>query len=272
MTDRLNQFRWRVAESGYHWTLIGDHWFLTEPEGVATRSYAPLEHTGLFLQFAQLRHSRAEILRFANRYGLLGMAQVRSVISDSPGSSDWIEEFEVWIDKIDSLALAVRVRRMVDQTDVAGMSKHIVWEGDAVHFLARTSRGVIKTPIAAKHWNRDLLERFRPGDVIGPARYYLQAVINENLEGQVSSRLLWDASHARLNLYVVPATLLSAMWLQLAKAVDGDKLHTQCRECRVWFEVRSPDSETGRGARADKQFCGNACRARAWRKAKEGKK
>ena len=63
-------------------------------------------------------------------------------------------------------------------------------------------------------------------------------------------------------LCVRPHSLINGLWTQLALAVDGSVNLGSCIECHAWFVL-----EAGRG-RADKVYCSNACRMRAYRRRK----
>jgi hypothetical protein len=60
-------------------------------------------------------------------------------------------------------------------------------------------------------------------------------------------------------LWTVPDDLLTALWLQFALAISGDKRFRQCRTCGMWYEL---EPET---ARATKLFCSDACKTKAYR-------
>jgi hypothetical protein len=114
--------------------------------------------------------------------------------------------------------------------------------------------------IASAHLGDDVLGRFVPGDLVRPALHYVQSTINRQLEGRASPRLLWDAKRERLGLYIVPDSLIGALWLQFARAVERDSQFRQCAECGIWFEL-APGM-----ARSDKVYCSTACRTKAYRK------
>lgn len=119
--------------------------------------------------------------------------------------------------------------------------------------------------------------RFRPGDLGQPALWYIQQSINEYLTGRapkreteretervaISPHLLWNPEMTELGLYLVPRSLLGAMWLQFAQAVAGNKSYRQCEYCRKWFEVSLEAS------RPTRLYCSNACRFKAYRKRQE---
>ena len=96
--------------------------------------------------------------------------------------------------------------------------------------------------------------------MIEPALSYIQRVVNHRLKGSVSPRLLWNRDRSRLGVYVAPGSLLGALWLQFAQAIEHDNNFRRCVECGTWFEL------TPRTARSDKVYCTNACRTKAYRK------
>lgn len=299
MTDRLNQFQWKVADGGYRFRMLrevaadaSERLYLTASVPFGTQypgvRYSP--ETGLFINLAELQPREDQIIEFANRYGMLTLG----VWLRLDGSLVSGEPFELWTKAIADLALAYRLWGLIKAGDAAGLGRYIKWAGSSgVRFdrptdnvsLSRFEGTIPWLPgvvfdgteelkdgrwIAARVTNPALLETFQVGDLLGPAWHQLQYMVNEKLDGNVSARLLWNSSHRRLSLYQVPRDLISALWLQFARAIEGDREYQQCEGCRNWFEVSSPD-----GGRKDKRFCGTACRARFWRKAnkrEEGEK
>jgi len=71
-----------------------------------------------------------------------------------------------------------------------------------------------------------------------------------------------DRLSASPKLCIRPVTLQEALWAQLFLMIDGNLNLRGCVQCRKWFTL-----EAGRG-RADKEYCSNACRMRAYRKRK----
>ena len=57
---------------------------------------------------------------------------------------------------------------------------------------------------------------------------------------------------------VVPESLIAAIWVQLALAIEGNREYRQCDQCRRWFEVAAEKRE-------DARFCGDPCRFKAYR-------
>ena len=74
----------------------------------------------------------------------------------------------------------------------------------------------------------------------------------------MSARFVWDSTRFSSKLCFQPSSLASALWLQLAEAIDNDKSFHRCEFCRKNFTVTEEK-------RADSTFCGNACRQRSYR-------
>jgi hypothetical protein len=111
----------------------------------------------------------------------------------------------------------------------------------------------------------ELFERFTPGDLRLPGQYALQKIINEKLRVHRSgTKLLWDWTRRNpdLRMQLVPTSLIGALWLQLAAAIDGDRDYRRCEACKKWFEVSAEN-------RIDAKFCQQSCRFRAYRQRKQ---
>jgi hypothetical protein len=150
---------------------------------------------------------------------------------------------------------------------VAFLSEPIYWSKGssetreaAVYHGPQFSVGGISN--AALNIRPEIRSLFVPGDVIYPGWFALHEIINQNLEfHQATPRLLWQQDHGKFTriIQIVPGSLIASFWIQLAKAVEGNREHQQCEECRKWFEVSGD-------RRGDARFCSDPCRFRAYRK------
>ncbi len=253
--------------------------------------YQPLRGlTGVFRTFAETEPTKAGIGVFANKYGLLGgditltlsfpEPTLKSPTRIEPGHG---EPFSTWAFEILYMRQLVRLWDMANARDVHGLSQYIRWhkEEDGILYDSNPdleeeidlrfelkilhSGEEAKTPILhVRHWIAtpgrwsELLDRFRYGDVIQPALYYVQRIVNEKLKGHVSARLLWAPDRTKLDLCFVPESLRDALWLQFAHAIACNIDHRPCDECHTWFEL-SP-----KVARTDKRYCSPICRNRAY--------
>jgi len=290
MTDTLNQFQWTVAKDGYRCLMlkaiqeVSQRLYLTASVGLG-KSYLGFRYSppsGLFKGFAELKPEQDQIMEFAGRWGMLTAGTWIALENNAMGAG---EPLDVWKTEIADLSLAVQLWDSIKKNDVPGLARYIRWKDSSGVMFVRPAEdpsvpgfqgtipwlpGVVFDGtedlrdgrwIAAREFSPDLLETFQVGDLIRPAFHQLQHIVNEKLDGNVSARLLWNSSKTRLSLHQVPKDLISALWMQLARAIEGDREYQQCEECRNWFEVSSPD-----GSRKDKRFCSTACRARFWRK------
>src|SRR3989442_442659 len=103
-------------------------------------------------------------------------------------------------------------------------------------------------------WNRVGLE-----PPYNERREKLAWLFNIHLQ-HVQGRMLFDAK-AEPRLSFAPLTLLSAMWLQLALSVVGDKEFRACKLCRRLFEISTEQT----GYRKHREFCSESCKTKDYR-------
>lgn len=91
--------------------------------------------------------------------------------------------------------------------------------------------------LATEWTNREILSRFKPGDLHLPAQYLVQSRINKKLKKYVTKpRLLLDEKN-QLKPYLMPENLLAAMWYQFYLAAVGEKRFKRCSVCGRWEDV-----------------------------------
>ncbi len=275
MADELSFFLWSVPESGFQWVkteTVSKQSGLFLSDGVASgqhymrRTYNPLLQSGLFRDFSETQPTEKGILGFANRYGSLGGTAAACIaVQEGLGSG---ELFGLWVSEIVTMRELVDLRDRTRGQVATQLAERIKWDGSrGVRYEGPRVSGA-RPPwdgssawIASENHNPEMLSRFPPGDLVGPARSFLQGRINRKLAGHgVTVRLLWDPNYTQLGLHVVPTSLIGCLWLQFAKAVDGDKDYRRCPECRKWFDVSPHESRT------DRVFCSPSCKAAAHRK------
>ena len=278
------EFTWEVPQDGFKWVkanvLEGTpaemkelsegnsvemkelDFILTDgqPLGAARklRRYTPLKlYTGLFRTFAETPDNADGILAFANTYGSLGEKRMLIALHHEGqlllGTG---EHISLWHKEIFFMRQALELWDAVNDNDLDLLRERIEWVGEGVRY----GHGSGGQWIASPEFHPERLERFRPGDLAAPALYVVQGIVNKRLQGRISPQLLWDKDRIKLGLYIVPNSLIGAIWLQFAQAIDGHKEYRRCEECRIWFEL-SPEV-----ARTSKLYCSNACRVRAYRK------
>jgi len=242
----------------------------------AGRSYFPLEETGLFRTFSDIECNEEGVLCFANRYGGLG----RTASTYIGGETVAGESLETWTEEIREMRDLVSLWDLALSGDKKGLAEYIRWEaGRGVRYqkpgvapdVIEDPSQIIKMPglipnlksIASLHAPKQLA-RFNQSDVIKPAMDHIRKQLNKKMEEhKVTARMLWNRSETGLGLYIVPASLIGCLWLQFARAVDGDKRYVRCGDCGKWFE------KTPHEGRANKKFCTETCKSSAHRKKKQ---
>jgi hypothetical protein len=276
-------------------------WVLTD--GIAFgqtcffKQYSPLKlFTGLFRTFAGLPwESQDAILAFANEYGHLGIGRPLDVTAkDDPQRllGVWGETWQDWAKEIDAMRRAVAIWDMVEARDEAGLSQSIRWEAGGekkVHpnyppvqvaqgwrydshpalppvYLDRRGVPPFPAPGRLQQMILPVPGLFRADDVITPASFMVQRWINEHLKEHAAPSVVYDLDLQKRVIQIIPDSLLSAMWLQFAQAVEGNKDYRSCKECGRWFELssRQADHRTKR-----REFCSDPCKSRDYRKRKE---
>jgi hypothetical protein len=283
------EFEWYVPKGGFQWvdgkaldSRQGKRqFFLTNriTSGIPMqRPYKPLEdETGLFRQFVDTPSTQEGILQFANKYGLLGgeasvfveillsktkvpVVEFLSLVEGEGeqerrvGSVTVGERLEVWQKAIIDMKRAVEVFDAIQRRDTQYLAQFIHWQDrDLVLYKRKIGDTTYHSIIGRRETDPGRMNRFRYGDVLLPAQYFLQVFVNQHMEVNPSNaRLLWDdMSHP--SIFVCPHGLLAALWLQLALAIDGDRTYRSCRVCSKWFEV-------GLTKRRDAKTCSDSCR------------
>jgi hypothetical protein len=168
---------------------------------------------------------------------------------------------------------AVVIQDMLDSGDFDGLSRFIFWKGDVCCYRIMEGSGADYPFLGEAIGRIDPVEDlFRPDDVVIPARFLVQDWINKQLKGNAGPHLRYDVRTGRQVLQILPSTLLSAMWLQFAQSIAGDKKHHLCPVCGRWFEVaptgvirsgksRSPDGP----GRMNRVFCSDPCKSKDYR-------
>jgi len=277
--QHLTFFRWNVPSDGFRWletrggeiaSWAGD-WkvstYLTtgQPAGIqfAARQYQPLaDYPALFREFADLDPSPDPILRFANRFGWLGVLE----FIELPGSSKLGpgERLSLWQDEIRAMRGDIAIWDALQNRDAEALEHHIelLGEGKSAVWVDGQDAG----QVGGFHTLFDVQHNLRPEftafqDPVRQAKLKLLLDVNARLEKHCAPRMVYFEEIDDLSAVLAPKDLLGALWLQLAMAVSEKTPFRRCPApgCGKWFVVK-PDR-----ARSDKLFCSGACRARWFR-------
>lgn len=269
--------------------LVGRDTYNSLKETYQVQHYYPLskKHTDLFQAFAAANPTAIGIQQFADKYGLLGgkysvgvkfitvaprMVELRGnwrldVPATRIGYTDNYatgDPFTAWVKHISTMRHAVNVWSLLQKQDEAGLREYVKWRPLTFDLVnpdtgerLTSGRAVFAFENAAGE------KKLVQGETLRPARVLLADLINDNLKGQVSPLTLCYVGLEQTTLRFVPESLLGALWLQFAQAVDKSYAYKQCEACGKWFDISK-----GVGARADKKTCSGRCKKRRERKLK----
>lgn len=249
------KFTWRRAVGGYHWIgaegsrrlvpvdAIQPDWSFSADRYVI--EYRPLEErSGLFWEFAALDPTEDAIRQFADKFGLLGANPQPHFFPKQVSPRLQPESFQLWKREIEDLQQAVFRWRLVLSGDRKAMEK------------LKRKLGPHDVPLA--------IQRRLHVDNKDPSMFFLgalQRATDPRLQQEVLTRLVFAGTKPRLIVVMEPQSLLGAVWLQFAAAVDADKSFAKCPQCGVPFEV----SRDSNGKRRSARFCSDRCRVAHYR-------
>jgi hypothetical protein len=237
-------------------------------------SYDPTADRMLFLTFAELRDTEEAIVGFANRYGVLGgmiddlgiqVVLPNGMITLGFPRNRWIQE--VW-----EMRRAVRVWEALGygetpyrEPDKRFLQGHIRIDRDRerdgypyayyVNEPRPPEQAFPLYPAAELIYAGHPFfsyERRRAWNVKHPlvhaARFFLAHEINRKLDPYTLLRVEAGAKAGDRELRLVPApkNLLGALWLGLARAVEGMGGYRRCQWCKTWFEISLEASRRSR--------------------------
>jgi hypothetical protein len=221
---------------------------------------------GHIFGFGEWAHAERRVRATGNPPGFIGLGG--TPVKTGTRAVVYGEPFAKWASEISSMHEMLWLWEALQHKQISLLRQVIKWDGsvgvyyEPEHSPQRKgsvypSRGLWKEWILGLD-NPELRHVVESGDVLTPGWYYLQRIMNQKMSRNRSfSALLWDRENS-LRLTIMPANLISALWLQFARAVDRDRSYRACEHCRRWIEV-------GADSRADAKYCSNSCRQKAYR-------
>jgi hypothetical protein len=272
----LAMFRWSVSSGGYCFakgiktvaSMAGT--YLIERSSETETVEAPV-HDSLFREFSDLAPGTEPILDFAGKYGMLGVyVPVVPLTNESSNVKRRAvrrgESISTWHSEI---ATMYRLVRVWDSIVGKIRSKHhdleqwVNYLPDRILYGWKTPHDEGSEVIASRDQRPWLFAHITDNKNKNPRvvlPWYLQISVNEGLKRSYSpARLLWDRHRKGLGLAITPTTLIGFLWLQCAKAIEGNISHRRCDDCGKWFALG------GRSGRSDKRYCSGTCKARSHR-------
>jgi hypothetical protein len=196
--------------------------------------YYPLEvESGISRRFASLSDPEG-VLTFANAYGLLGFEEVRQLQAYREEVDKNGERVGEWLMKAQQLRRLFEVWDLVQAGNERKLRRIIQWSphGVSARFPEIKPGHVIADAVRNTAW----IDRWKPGDVIGPAKLFLVDQFNQNM-GQMASPILLLDAKGTLRPYNSPTSLLSAMWLEFGQVASGVRKQILCESCGQWMDV-----------------------------------
>jgi hypothetical protein len=270
---------WHYAKSGYDWSVVfgqdeqgnvADFEIITPievPRGgydtVDYRQYAP--EPGLFIKLSELQPDKHAVLDFANKFGLLGVSQIMSPPDDDPSKiySIFGETMEVWERVIRNLKGAVRLWQLIQEDQIAEISKLLKWGGGIGWLFEDPGWGTFCEPgllgTIGDGFRRLPLPTIPKDKPIEAASRFVQLLINYHLPEHCKFLLLWSESRNNFVTKLVPTDLVGFAWLQFSRTVTKEVQFTACKVCRGPIEIGQDRRQR------NAVFCSAKCKMKAQR-------
>jgi hypothetical protein len=227
------------------------------------------EDPTLFLKFAAVEPTAFGISEFANTYGNLSFAC-------------WVWS---WHEEVLAMRRALSVWEMLKGNKIARLKAHFktresqfeVVKEDGALFVSgdcqiqfdshphlppnaqplfpdqRVLEGVLGERKMVKKAVND-------SDVSLAAKLYLIRVVNDHIAKHTRSVLEWSGK--RMSRLALAKNLLGTLWLQFERSIAGMREYRRCLTCGDYMEISHTVT------RSDKEYCSDACRAKAYRNRK----
>jgi hypothetical protein len=256
------------------------HWIIPE----SGNWYRPMEELSLHRRFARCSGNDKKLLAFAERYGSLDADSF--ILKDRDLRKQ--ESLLQWRLEAFQMERLIYIHDVIKASDPnkpqdewhrdwdqpsweTTLGRWIKWDtepnrvsfSDTADELMRPNRPYRESATlgSADRPNDRLL--WEPGDLVGPAQYYLGQKISERLQNNVSLQLFPQRPG---EIVVMPGSLLSALYVQLANEVVGKRQPVTCPECGTPFTPMK---------KINQKYCTRQCESRRnqrerRRRAKEG--
>ena len=189
-----------------------------------------------------------------------------------PGPVEIGESLRCWQREIDKMGVLLAIWDLIRRREAGKLGQIVLWPSpDAVvvrfkwkskmgHYEILSwddekSDGYSAVDLLANDGSPStFLERYKRGDVIGPASHYVSSILNHHLGG-ITPRLVADLGY---KVTFAPQSLLDALWLMFMLEVDGTT--KTCWHCCKSFDP----------TRKDNVYCSGACKRMAHYYKKKG--
>jgi hypothetical protein len=286
----VGDFIWKVSRSGYLWDFVNCtttrstvRGLVTLDTGEGVREYRPLEDCpDLFVEFAALTTSPNRLkgaLEFAAKYGHLTKAVAVQKAMHYRG--DWVAycgravrhgNAPIAVEPVtDPSRCEFGFPDLRDQLAAVGPSAGGLTAHTKPHAKHRQERWtdwdfqIYEMGLAVDQWRTN--GEHPCATVVAALRRKIEAILTGRVGFAFDPKTGWP-SH-------VPTDLLSAMWLQLARAIAANRQYRDCKQCGTLFPLYLPGRrgfEEEVRSRSDKKYCSDQCRYNADYAAKKFKR
>jgi hypothetical protein len=240
------------------------------PNSIRHKTYNPLEKHGKELTAAQMSSDECTLhrqfgdllmkdgknaLKFASKYGLLQRKSVHNLVFRNGDTGQQVQLGESllwWQEEISDLAACLKLWDMISSDDEE-LKDIVLWHRDGIALKLDDSYIYL-----VSRTNMNLLARWHRGDLKGPALYYISLEMDKRLLNALTPRM---PALKNREVYFVPDTLLSAIWLMFLLEIRGSTRILRCGICGEYFNTNDPRA----------QFCSTRCRMRNYRSAQKSK-
>jgi hypothetical protein len=224
--------------------------FKNRGEKLMSSGLVPPQST-LHRQFTSLaKKDEKDILKFADKYGLLKRQSVHNVVFKNQNTGKQFQLGESllwWKEEIGDLAACLDLWDMV-LTDDEELKDVVLWHRDGITIILDNSYVHL-----VGRANMHLADRWSKGDVRGPVLYYLSLEADKRLLNTLTPKTIVSPN---CEIYFLADTLLAMIWLTFLWEISGRTMFMQCPGCGEYFDTRDPRA----------RFCSTRCRMRIYRK------
>jgi hypothetical protein len=294
-------FTWKkpTTADALHWeerTFLGEEQkqtrlALVTPYTARFVEYAPLKDTlSLYRIFAETKPTLDGILAFANRYGTLRQEVECYALREGDGTRpglQLVEPLSEWRWRILWLRDLVRLWDLVAAGNRKALAKVLqcrkpagiisfAWSGELQQMVEEWAnrnsaprypeilyRDHTLLDVVGAPTDWEILEVPNMDDLVQVGMVCILRSLALGMQKNVALHPRWNSSRQRVVLAETPLTLMGAICLQFALAVNEDTPSRRCEACGRWFEV-APDR-----SRADRTTCSGTCRTRLYRDRQE---
>ena len=267
--------------------------WLIRSDSLYVRQYSPLAVSNLHRRFARTELTSESILAFSNEYGQLGHGLWLDIPDSNDRETVVGESLGFWQKEIERMSRFVDLWDFVRRRSLRELSQLVQWTplGNPQHVrlnlvavdgklrpdlvqCMRQNPGEFRDHLrqdeylAGRHiyWevrvlaheekgsDLELLERWKHGDPIEPARYFVHQEVNNRLRGHVSPAVL---PFRKGEIFFFPDCLLSSLYTQFMLELSGrSRAAMLCARpgCGLYFEP----------AHGRQRYCDKQCQQLAY--------